>query len=86
MKGLKRKAENVMGSRRQKEVLIYWFSNGNSELDRIVHHSALRATGQIDVGIICVNVSASSATINAILTFGRLKAASPQFGVDSNGG
>jgi hypothetical protein len=56
------------------------------EFDGIVHHSALGATRKIDIGIISVNISTSSAAINAIFTFGRLKAASPQFSVDSNDG
>jgi len=57
----------------------------DSEFDGIVHQTALGATGEIDIWIIGVNVSASSATINAIFALGRLKATPAEFGIDAHG-
>jgi len=54
------------------------------KLDGVVHQTALGATGEIDIWIIGVNVSASSATINAIFALGRLKATPAEFGIDAH--
>jgi len=63
------------------EIAQPWFQ---LKFYRVVHHSALGATGKIDVGVVGVNVSASRATINAIFTFAWLEAAPAQFSVDSH--
>jgi hypothetical protein len=56
------------------------------EFDGVVHQTALGTTGEIDIGIIGVNVAASFAAIYAIFALARLKAASSEFGIDADSG
>jgi hypothetical protein len=43
----------------------------------------LGAPGKVDVGVVCINVAASLATIDAIFALSRFKAAAAKFGIDS---
>jgi len=54
------------------------------KLDGIVHHAALGAAGKVDVRIVGVNVSTTSAAVDAIFTLARLEATAAKLGIDSH--
>jgi hypothetical protein len=54
------------------------------KLNGVVHHSALGAAGKVNVGVIGVNVSTTSAAVDAIFTLAWLKATAAKLGIDSD--